>query len=82
MIQKLLRKRFPHAPRTVKDQSVIPNHSRQNGMLTCYTPQLLPWQESGLRLPRIERETGLEDQGHLGQSDKNTWKLRGCESKI
>lgn len=82
MIQKLPRKLFPHAPRIVKINPSFLTTVGEMEMLTYYAPQLLSWQESGLHLPRIERETGLEDQSHLGQSDKTTWKLRGCESKI
>ncbi len=51
-------------------------------MLTSFGRQILPRQESGLRLPRVERETGVKDQSHLGQGDKTAWEFGSRESKI
>lgn len=54
----------------------------KRNLLTSIPHQLLPWQKSRLRLPRIKREAGVEDQSYLGQGDKTTWQFRGCESEI
>lgn len=44
---------------------------RERSKLTC--PQLLPWQEDCVRLPRTEGDSGNQDQGDLGQGHQATW---------